>query len=236
MLQQRIDWQEGQKGKAEFDTLHFMGEMAVNIGHQVRNPMTTIRGYLQLFSRKHYFAEYREQISTMIEEIDQVNAVITELLSLAPNKRLDLKKGSINAVITKLSPILEANLIKTGHDFNIDMGNIPELVFDEKELSVLILNLVKNSQEATPIGGSIFIRSSAVNEYVILSIQDTGRGIPDEIMDKLGSPLILARDNKVGLGLAICYRIAQHHKANIAVTTSSHGTTINIYFAVNKNL
>lgn len=234
MLNPKIDWQESQSANAQADTLYLMGEMAVSIGHQVRNPMTTIRGYLQLFSQKNHFADYKEQLCTMIEEIDQVNAVISELLSLAPNKRIDLKIGSINSVIGNLSQLLETNLMKSGHFLYIDMAELPEISFDEKEIAVLILNLVKNCQDATPQGGSISIKTYKVEDGIVLSVQDTGCGMPQDIVDKLEMSYIIKKASRVGLGLAICYQIAEHHKACINITTSQQGTTVNVLFKANQ--
>jgi signal transduction histidine kinase len=212
------------------DMLHLMGEMAVSIGHHVRNPMTTVRGYLQMFKKKEHFAQYAEQLTIMIEEIDRVNTVITEFLSLAKNKRVDLQQGNINTVITNLFPLLAADALKTGHHLKLDITNLPEALFDKREIAQLILHLVINSQEATPVGGTITIRTSTADGYVNLAVEDTGKGIPDEIMDKLGTPFITTKENSVGLGLAICYLIAQHHDAAIDIRTSAQGTTFNISF------
>lgn len=82
---------EGQRELQRIDMLNLIGEMAVSIGHHLRNPLTTVRSYLQMFSRKQSLAEHREQFITMIEEIDQANIIITEFLSLAKNKRTQFK-------------------------------------------------------------------------------------------------------------------------------------------------
>jgi signal transduction histidine kinase len=214
------------------DMLHLLGEMAVSIGHHVRNPLTTVRGYLQIFKRKEHFSQYAPQLSVMIEEIDRVNTVITEFLALAKNKRVDLQQGNLNTVVTALVPLIQSDALKSGHYLKLELNNLPEVRFDKREISQLLLHLVINSQEAMPVGGTITVRTSAADGYVYIAVEDNGPGIPDEIMDRLGTPFITTKDSSVGLGLAICYMIAEHHQAGLHIKTSNQGTIVSISFKV----
>lgn len=219
-----------EKEMAHLDRLNLVGEMAASIGHEVRNPMTTVRGYLQLFQGKEAFANYSSQLSLMIEELDRANAIITEFLSLAKNKAVEMKLGNLNCVIETLYPLLQADALRMGHDVHIEPGCIPEVAFSEKELRQLILNLVRNSFEAMENNGVVSIRTYMDNEQLKFEIRDTGRGIPDEVMDKLGTPFVTTKDGGTGLGLAVCYRIAERHGAKIDVVTGPAGTAFTIIF------
>ena len=213
---------------AHMERLNSVGDMAASIGHEVRNPMTTVRGYLQLFQRKEKFADHSEQLATMIEELDRANSIITEFLSLAKNKSIDMKNGNLNNVIHSLYPLLQADAFRRGHEIFIDLGNIPNSNFDNSEIRQLLLNLVRNGLEAIPCSGRVTIR----NNYgqISLSVEDTGTGIPDEVMAKLGMPFVTTKEEGTGLGLPVCYRIAERHGGKISVETSPMGTIFTIRF------
>ncbi len=211
------------------DRLNTVGEMAAAIGHEVRNPMTTVRGYLQMMLKKEY-ATYREQLTTMIEELDRANTIISDFLSLAKNKTAEMKKDNLNAVISALVPLLQAEALHTGHQLTINAGNVPDFVMDAKEIRQLLLNLTRNAFEAMKPGCELTITTSFANGKVVLSVRDRGKGIPQSVLDKLGTPFLTTKDNGTGLGLAVCYRIIERHGAKIDVETSPAGTTFIISF------
>jgi len=216
---------------ARFERLNIIGEMAAGIGHEVRNPMTTVRGYLQLFKRKEAFASYGGQIDTMIEELDRANSIITEFLSLAKNKAVEMKMDNLNHVIQRLYPLLQADALRSGHSIETVIGDIPDTCFDEKEIRQLLLNLVRNGLEAMNESGVVMIKTFRKGNHIVLAVQDSGTGIPEEILERLGSPFVTTKDNGTGLGLPVCYRIAERHGAIIDVQTSRQGTTVSVMFA-----
>lgn len=215
---------------ARLDRLNVIGEMAAGIGHEVRNPLTTVRGYLQLFTRKAKYADDHEQFEIMIEELDRANLIITEFLSLAKNKSVELKPGNLNDTIQALFPMLQADAFRLGHEIQLVAGSIGIFCYDSKEIRQLILNLVRNGLEAMPASGILTIRTYSESGKIILAIEDTGTGIAEGIVNKLGTPFITTKEAGTGLGLSICYRIAERHGAKIEVKTSSEGTTFFIKF------
>ena len=215
---------------ARLDALNLVGEMAASIGHEVRNPMTTVRGYLQLFQRKAEFLPYNDRLVTMIEEIDRANEIITEFLSLAKNKSTKLEQGNLNTVVETLFPLMQADALRMGQQLDVSTSAIPDTVFDESEIRQLILNLFRNAMDAMDLFGIARIRTYAVDDVVVLEVSDTGKGIPPEIRDKLGTPFFTTKETGTGLGLAVCYRVAQRHGATIDIDSSPAGTTFSIHF------
>lgn len=214
------------------DRLNTVGEMAASVAHEIRNPMTTVRGYLQLLVNKKEFSLYRDRFELMIQELDRTNSIIKEYLGMAKEKRTNLKKCSLNSIIKSLLPLIQAEAIASAADVTLDLSEIPELQLDENEIRQLLLNLVRNGLEAMPTGGSLNICTLMDKEKVILSVSDKGSGIPDHVLNNLGKPFLTTKDNGTGLGLPMCYRIAQRHQADIQVKTSNQGTTFYIRFSV----
>ncbi len=210
------------------DKLNLVGEMAASIGHEIRNPMTSVRGFLQIFQDK--YIEDKEFLDLMIEELDRANAILTEFLSLAKNKMVELRPENLNSILQSILPLVEANARIQDTSIVLDMQDLPELLLDEKEIRQLILNLVYNGLESMASGGMMTIRTYIEDHSVVLSIADQGHGIEPEVLAKLGTPFFTTKDQGTGLGLAVCYGIAKRHNAKIKINTSSKGTTFYICF------
>jgi PAS domain S-box-containing protein len=222
-----------EKEIARLDRLSLIGAMAAGIGHEVRNPLTTVRGFLQMLVGKEECLRYKEYYDLMIHELDRANSIITEFLSLAKNKAVDLRAGNLNTIIAILLPLLEAGAILYDKNVKTELAEIPDISLDEKEIRQLILNLVRNGLDAMPPGGSMTLRTACCDQYVTLFVQDQGKGIPPDVAEKIGTPFFSTKEYGVGLGLAVCYSIAARHNATISFDTGPTGTTFSVRFPLN---
>jgi two-component system, sporulation sensor kinase E len=220
------------KEMARLDRLNLVGEMAAGIGHEIRNPMTSVRGFLQIFYGRNEFTPYKQHLKLMIDELDRANAIITEFLSLAKNKVVDQTKQNLNHIIQALSPLITADGMVTDKYIDFELNDIPDIALDDKEIRQLILNLVRNGFEAMSPGDKMKIKTFREGQEVVLAVRDPGKGIEPDIMDKLGTPFFTTKDNGTGLGLAMCYSIAARHNAKIEVKTSPAGTTFLVKFQI----
>lgn len=213
------------------DRLNIIGEMAAGIAHEIRNPMTTVRGLLQFIGKKKEFANQKENFSLMISELDRANSIITEFLSLAKNRAMHFSENNLNTIIQDLYPLLQADALCNNCDIKLSLNTISMLSLDRNSIHQLLFNMVRNGLDAMPSNGVITISTEMIDEKVRLSIKDSGVGIPLEIKDKLGTPFFTTKENGTGLGLAICYRIAQRHNAILTVDSEpGRGTTFTIQF------
>lgn len=220
---------------SRLDRLELVGEMAASIGHEIRNPLTTVRGFLQILEEK--YSGDKASLDLMIEELDRANSIITEFLSLARDKLVELKPANLNAIILKLFPLIKAKAMMEDKNIACELNNLPGLLLDEKEISQLIHNMVNNGLESMDYGGCVTIRTFVEGDSVVLSIEDQGQGIPPEFLDKLGTPFFTTKEYGTGLGLAICYGIAKRHNARIGIETGSNGTSVNVRFLpINDNI
>lgn len=225
-----------EKEMNRLDRLNVVGEMAASIGHEIRNPMTTVRGFLQLMRENVSFSEVYDHFDLMIEELDRANSIITEFLSLAKDKAMELECDNINAIIARLLPLLHAKAVIRDQSIIYEMRPTPDFYLDKKEIRQLILNLVNNGLESMSSGGVLKIMTMVEDGCVVLAVKDQGSGIDQSMLDKLGMPFITTKENGSGLGLAVCYRIAARHNARIDIITASQGTTFNVKFALTKTV
>ena len=221
-----------EKEMARLDRLNLVGEMAAGIGHEIRNPMTSVRGFLQIFCTRKEFAAYKEYLDLMIEELDRANSIITEFLSLAKNKVVEQKPQNLNHIVQAISPLIVADGMVTDKNIVFELSDIPDIALDNKEIRQLILNLVRNGFEAMSPGGLMRIKTFIDKNVVVLAVQDNGKGIAPDVFDKLGTPFFTTKDNGTGLGLAMCYSITARHNAKIQVETGPNGTTFLVRFKI----
>ncbi|MDR3540542.1 MAG: ATP-binding protein [Desulfosporosinus sp.] len=219
-----------EKEMSRLDRLNLIGQMAAGIGHEVRNPMTTVRGYLQLLGSKGEFAKYNGQFSLMIDELDRANSIITEFLSLAKDRVVDLKVQSLKEIVQNIFPLIQADGLISDKYIHMELEEVEEIPLDKKEIHQLILNLVLNGSQAMPSGGVVQISTFMDKEEIVLSVKDSGTGITPEVLRKIGTPFLTTKENGTGLGLAVCYSIAARHNAKIDIETGSKGTTFFVRF------
>ncbi|MHB9094066.1 MAG: MASE3 domain-containing protein [Eubacteriales bacterium] len=216
---------------ARLDRLNFVGEMAASIGHEIRNPLTSVKGFLQLIASKDRDSKEKEFLEISIKELDRANSIITEYLSLAKDKRIDAKLNNVNNILNSVVPLLQADAFMSDKNIKMELENIPEIYVDKKECTQLIINLVRNGLEAMSSGGILTIKTFVDNGEIVLAVSDQGPGIAREILGKLGTPFITTKEAGTGLGLAVCYSIAARHNASISVETGSAGTTFFVRFS-----
>lgn len=210
--------------------LDLVGQMAASIGHEVRNPMTTVRGFLQMLSAKDTNVTNREYYRLMLDELGRANHIISEFLFLARNKRTRKIRTTLNVIIQALEPLMQAEAAKLGHKIVYEVQEIPNLLLDESEMRHLILNLIKNGLEAMAQPGTVRVRTFVKNNTVCMEIVDQGGKIPGTVLEKLGTPFFTTKDCGTGLGLAICYSIAFRHNAVLDIKPSAAGTTVRVVF------
>lgn len=215
---------------ARMDQLNTIGEMAAGIGHEIRNPMTAVKGFLQIMSQQEDLKQHECYFNIMLEELERANDIISEFLSLAKNKMVDLKPGNLNDIIMAIFPLLQADATLGGKSIELELQDIHPLLLDEKEIRQLVINLVRNGLEAMSDGGTVYISTYLEDNEVVLVIKDEGEGIKHELMEQLGKPFITTKEKGTGLGLAVCYSIAARHEASILPTSSPEGTSFTIRF------
>jgi signal transduction histidine kinase len=215
------------------DQFRLLGEMAAGISHEVRNPISGVKAYLQLLEGKREFFKYREDLNLMIEELERANSLMTEFLSLGRKDPSQFQIDNLNTLILALKPLIDAEAAHQGKMAKIEILEVPDFYLNSKEIRQMILNLCRNGLESMGPGGCLRLKTYLEDQEVVLSIQDQGKGINPEIFKNLGTPFLTDKENGNGLGLSICYSIAARHNASIVVDTSSKGTTFYVKFKIN---
>ena len=224
-----------EKELKRLSNLDLIGQMAAGISHEIRNPMTTVRGFLQLLKKEGEFKKHNVYFDLMIEELDRANSIITEFLSIGNTRTSDLEMLDLNSIIRDITPLIKIDTFNQNKFIQFDNKDIPELLLNHNEIRQLIINLYRNGLEAMSTGKVLSISTYTEDgNCVVLAVRDQGEGISPEIVEKLGTPFYTTKDNGTGLGLGICYAIVARHNAKIEIQTGSEGTTFFVKFKCEK--
>jgi len=222
-----------EKEMTQIDRLNTVGKLAAGIAHEVRNPMTTVRGLLQVLSTKEECAKYYDYFPLMISELDRANSIITNFLSLAKDKFTEFRSQNLKGIVENLFPLIQADAMVSAKNVSVELEEVLEIPLDEEEIRQLILNLARNGLQAMSPGGNLSIRTFMREQEIVLAIHDDGGGIAPEVLQKIGTPFYTTKETGTGLGLSVCYSIAARHNAIIAIETSAKGTTFYVRFKKN---
>lgn len=217
------------------DRLAVVGQLAAGAAHEIRNPLSAIRGTIQLLNRKLQklpdAAPLLEKTKSMIEEVDRINRIVAGMMDMSKEGALQLARVSISKVLRDVGYIVEGNFKEAavGLEFSLD-ETLPEVEVDMSEMKQVFLNLYQNALQAMTTNGKLTVSSSKVavggGDYIQVRVADTGGGIDEKHLEKIFAPFFTTKTDGTGLGLSIVHRIVEKHKGRITVeSVVGKGTT-----------
>lgn len=212
------------------DKLAAVGQLAAGVAHEIRNPLTSMKGYAEFLTLDEKDPERLEFINIILDEIERVNTIVEDFMVLAKPKMVELKEKNVVPVIKNVVSLLEFEARKKHVKLSFDCPHeIIQIECDENRLKQVFLNFIKNGIEAMPNGGELHVKTTIHNNNVQISIQDTGVGIPKEKLKQIGEPFYTTKKNGNGLGLMVSFKIIENHNGKVFVESElDKGTIFNI--------
>ncbi|OGS22684.1 MAG: hypothetical protein A2252_03660 [Elusimicrobia bacterium RIFOXYA2_FULL_39_19] len=213
------------------EKLSALGEMAAVVSHEVRNPLSTIRGSAELIDETIPADNPNKKYSNFIlQEVDRLNRIVTDILSFSQIPRLILKKTNLNDIVDQLCSFLQASdFVKYDIKyFGLLDKNLPQVNIDVEQLKQVILNITQNAchfMVNRPLR-QLEIKTYFDDKYIYLKISDTGAGIPPENVGKIFDPFFSTKTKGTGLGLAISRNIINAHKGKIIVESKLNSGSV----------
>jgi len=223
----------------EQEKLAVVGQMAAGLAHEIRNPLTSIRGFAQLMSEKSQDSkgQFKEYMQIMIQEIDQADSFINNFLQLARPKPPQKQICSINELILNFVRVFESQAFLQGIKVKTDLQEVPPVIADKDQIKQVLLNLCQNALQAMDNGGTLTLATHYHEEEkeICFRVIDDGPGIPAESIDRIGTPFYTTKDQGTGLGLSISYTIIDKHRGRVEVKSKmGEGTEFSIYLPVDE--
>lgn len=214
-----LDIQRFEESTNRTKNLKALGEMSASLAHEVKNPLTSIRGYAQL--AKLELSEHDlnvEGLDIIIHEADRLAQMLDRFMHFARPKIPVLKEVDLRKVINYVITLIQ-NELPDNIKINTVFKEIPNVMADEELFEPVILNLLLNAIQSMPNGGVITIKTgyNEKRKMVFTEVIDTGQGIPREISERIFEPFFTTKDIGAGMGLAISSRIIEAHKGVLEV-------------------
>ncbi|QOR67249.1 PAS domain S-box protein [Cytobacillus suaedae] len=208
------------------EKLSMAGQLAAGIAHEIRNPLTAIKGFLKLMQSG--FDMEKEYLNVMDSELVRIEFILNELLLLAKPTKESFENKDINSVVLHVVKLLETEANLKNILFKTELYQKETYIHcDENQLKQIFINFIKNGIEAMPNGGLMTINTYLEKYHVVIEIKDEGCGIPKEKLSNIGQPFFTTKEKGTGLGLAVSFSIVENHKGEINIESEEgKGTTI----------
>jgi signal transduction histidine kinase len=211
------------------ERLSAVGQMMGTIVHDLRSPINSINGFLELMAETTTSPEERQEYSQIMQlEIQSIMNMITEILDFSKGKTNILpRKASAADVLKRCQPQIEQLFLNSGIEMKLENDSKKLIHIDIEKLSRVFYNISKNAREALKNRGNFYFKIYDAEKEVIFELKDDGPGIPEEIRGRLFDSFVTSgKDSGTGLGLAIVKKIVDEHHGKIEiVTTKELGTT-----------
>ncbi|WP_066059495.1 sensor histidine kinase [Robertmurraya korlensis] len=215
------------------ERLKTTGQLAAAVAHEIRNPLTVVKGFLQFYEQSNETDEkLKKHFHLMVDELNTAEQVISQFLSIAkPTKEKELESVSVKQVLQSVTDLLHSYGLL--HDNQIELRIVDDsyIAANNIEMKQLFINIIKNAIEASNIGDSVVVSASKMKEFVEINVKDYGQGMTEKEIESLGTPFYSLKSKGTGLGMMICFNIAENYKGKISFKSAKgEGTTVTVRF------
>ncbi|MGY4690327.1 two-component system sensor histidine kinase NtrB [Salibacterium sp. K-3] len=213
------------------DQMESVSYLSAGVAHELRNPLSVIKGFLQLSSLTESFYKYSD---TILSEVERMNEIIDNFLSVA-RKKVKKEMKLPDDLLESVIDIMRSECLMQGVHFRYDVEPAEGYIeVNESSFKQIILNALRNSMDAFPKGrkqNEFSLNSFAENGCLIIQLRDNGRGIPKDILENLGKPFFTTKDKGTGVGIPLCKKIMEEHNGTFHIDSEAgEGTKIHLSF------
>lgn len=203
-------WLKREEEMFNTEKMKVVGELAAGMAHEIRNPLTAIKGFIQI-SKQHEY-NIHPWYDVIMSEITRMSELTAEFLQFSKPHISNMKPESISNCIERVCSLTESDAVYRGHTLTIeDAPHTLPVYMDRDKIVQVLLNLVRNAFEAMSEPGYVHIRIQQNQNMAVIEIEDTGNGILENDMHRIFYPFYTTKETGTGLGLSICQKIAEDH-------------------------
>lgn len=213
------------------DRLSIIGQLAAGVAHEIRNPLTSLKGFAKLLQTSIHQNKQDQYLSIIMNELDRIDMIVNEFMSLAKPQAILFERENLKNILDSTVNILHPQALLHNVQINIDYEkkNI-DLLCSPNQLKQVFVNFLKNAIESMPNGGNVHIQVQQIeNRRVMITFADEGIGIEEELMQFLGTPFYTTKDKGIGLGLTVSNKIILEHNGTMKIDSQiGKGTRVSV--------
>lgn len=240
-IQDVTEFKETELLVRQAEKLSAVGQLAAGVAHEIRNPLTALRGFLQLLERCVHDSVVNDQsdrelryLGIMKSELARIELIVNELLVFAKPQAIQFTEACVSVLLSDVVTLLNPQAIVKNVTIELlGQQTADTIECDPNQLKQLFVNIVKNAIEAMPIGGVVTMGVTCDRETVTVFVEDEGEGVAPEALPRLMEPFFSTKENGTGLGLMVCHRIVEAHFGHMCIESQlGVGTRIDITLPV----
>jgi two-component system sensor histidine kinase HydH len=200
------------------DRLSALGELSAGLAHEIRNPLGSIEGAVQILGRPQLPEETRQEFTELAShEVVRLKGLVSNFLEFARPQPPRIMASEIGLLLDSVAKLASETATMAKVAVRVESAEgLPPVSVDPEQIKQVLLNLVINAIQATPNGGQISLRAHREGDWIRAEVEDEGVGIPSEDLERVFDPFFTTRSNGTGLGLSIAYQIVSQHGGHIA--------------------
>lgn len=217
------------------ERLKTTGQLAAAVAHEIRNPLTVVKGFLQFYEKDNSFSkDVKSHLSLLIDELNTAEHVISQFLTIAkPDNDLKMETVDVRKTLQSVTDLLMSYGMYHQNKIDVHVQENLYITANAIEIKQLFINLVKNAIEVSNRDDSVVIRAEQKNKEIEVKVIDTGFGMSEEEVKSLGTPFYSLKSKGTGLGLMICFNIVEKNNGTIQFQSAvNQGTTVTVRFPV----
>lgn len=219
---------------ARQEKLAVLGQLAAGLAHEIRNPLASIRGFCQLLDGVVADEKGRRYLRILLLEVDRMNSLIRDFVELARPRASRITLIDLGDLVRETLILVDSRCFLAGIEIRDLVRTIPALRVDRDKIKQVLLNLYNNAIEAMEQQERrkvLTVSTGVGGQAVWVTVEDTGPGIPESLLNQIGRPFFSTKEAGTGLGLSICHRIVAEHGGNITIQSREHlGTRVTVAF------
>jgi two-component system, sporulation sensor kinase B len=214
------------------EKLNVISQLAASVAHEVRNPMTSVRGFLQLMmDDTNLQSQHKNYVNIALDELDHAQSIINDYLSLAKPHTGELSSINISNEVKKTIELMTS--YSNIQNITIETSIQEDLFIkgNKNEIKQVLVNIIKNGIEAMEVGGTLDVNTYEKNGEITIEIIDSGKGMTEKQIKKLGTPFYTTKEKGTGVGLTISFQLIHAMKGKIRIDSEQgKGTTFTLLF------
>lgn len=209
------------------EKLSVLGELAAGIAHEIRNPLTSLKGFTSLLEEGETAADKKAYITVLKSEIDRIEYTVNELMMLAKPKKTEVKPVAIEELVRSVCLFLQPELSMKNIELSCDVKNpSAEVMCESNQIKQVVMNVLKNAIEAMKQGGRIHVSFRYEERKMAIVVKDDGEGMSEETLKKIDTPFFTTKQTGNGLGIPMCQNIMKLHHGSLSISSTPGVGTI----------
>jgi signal transduction histidine kinase len=211
-----------------------LGEVAAKVAHDIRNPLVSVGGFARRLEKK-LDGNLKEYASIIVNETARLESILNEILSFVRGAKIEKEMVNMNDLVAEVTSLMKSEFDERHIALVKEFTMSHEIYADPHSIKEALINILTNAVQAIGSNGTLFVKTYTSDDSAVVEVEDTGKGISDEILPFIFDPFFTTKGSGTGLGLTITHKIIENHNGRIEVESRvNRGSTFKVFLPLTR--